>query len=147
MRRKFTDPKKRLPGRPASDKAAKSYTRKWPDSPHSAPGRRPGSTNPNRKRCRMTNLPYLMIFNPRRLQKQLDRIEKKVDTIMTAVQIQQEDLDQFAADITAATAAISTEIDNLVASASNTLTEADVTALQTAVSGLDALSPPQINPL
>jgi hypothetical protein len=77
----------------------------------------------------------------------LARIEKKVDTIMATVKIEQESLDQFAADIAEATDAIATELANLVASAENPLTDADVTSLQTAVDSLKNLEPPQVNPL
>ena len=73
---------------------------------------------------------------------QLNRIEQKVDTLMADVKIAQEQLDQFAADITESTDLIAQEIQALVDSSDNNLTEADVTNLQAAVDSLKGLEPP-----
>lgn len=67
---------------------------------------------------------------------------EQLDAIMTAVKIQQEDLDQFATDIAQSADLIAQELAALVASADNPLTDADVTALQAAVDQLKGLEPP-----
>lgn len=73
---------------------------------------------------------------------QINRIEGKLDTLMAQVQIAQEDLDAFATSIQESADLIGTELANLVASADNPLTDADVTNLQAAVDQLKGLEPP-----
>ena len=77
----------------------------------------------------------------------LDRIERKLDQTMADVKIAQETLDQFATDIQESADLIATELANLVADASNPLTDADVTALQAAVDQLKGLEPPHVEPV
>jgi hypothetical protein len=76
------------------------------------------------------------------IEQTLHRIEQKVDQLMAAVQIQQEQLDDYATQIQQSADLIATELANLVASADNPLTDADVTALQAAVDSLKTLEPP-----
>lgn len=77
----------------------------------------------------------------------LTRIEQKVDWLMTAVQIEQEALDAFAAEISESVDAVAAEIQALVDDANNPLTEADVSALTEAVDKLKNLEPPAVEPV
>jgi hypothetical protein len=85
----------------------------------------------------------LLLFAP--VLNQLATINRKLDHLMAAVQIQQEDLDQFATDIQDSVDAVAAELQKLVDDTDNPLTEADVTALQGAIDNLKALEPPHVD--
>jgi hypothetical protein len=82
----------------------------------------------------------LLLFAP--VLNQLATINRKLDQLMAAVQIQQEELDQFASDIQESVDAVAAELQALIDSADNPLTAADVTALQGAIDNLKALEAP-----
>ena len=80
------------------------------------------------------------------IQASLTSLHGKVNTIMAKVQIDQEALDSFAAEISDSVAKVSDEIAKLVADQSNPLNDADVSALQAAVDSLSSLEPPAVEP-
>ena len=78
-------------------------------------------------------------------QHQLSTISRKEDAIMTAVQVQQEDLDQLASDLNAAASSLQSEIQALEAS-STPLPAGSLDGLKSALSSLQALEVPPTAP-
>jgi hypothetical protein len=76
----------------------------------------------------------------------LAAIRHSQERIMSAVQIEQSDLDAFAASVSTAATTISGYLTTLLANQATPLPEADESALTAAVASLTALEPPVVTP-